>query len=230
MPPRWTSRIPYGAHVIALFTLTFAALVLVILITFSSPFISSINFLRLPAAAGDTTFGSFGWCAPGFCLPSQVSYEYGTQVNKALSGAMMLWAIAFIFLFLTTLSILPLLFVHESRALRTVGNRTFFIVAMTLATALTVHAWTLSIFGWSIAHRSFELANVEAKLGSAIWMGLTAALCMIIVFIIRWPAEAWDGAATRANGGEGARGVPHGVPSNGYYHYKRTTREIVPRH
>ncbi|WWD15910.1 hypothetical protein CI109_100334 [Kwoniella shandongensis] len=225
-----TSRIPYGAHVIALFTLTFAALVLVILITFSSPFIASINFLKLPAAEGDTTFGSFGWCSPGYCLPSKVGYEYGTQVNKALTGGMMLWAVAFIFLFFTTLSILPLLFVHESRALRTIGNRTFFIVMMMVATTLTVVAWLFSIYGWSVAHRAFEVANVDVKLGSAIWMGLTAALCMIIVFIIRWPAEAWDGAVTRANNGEGARGVPHGVPSNGYYHYKRTTREVVPRY
>jgi hypothetical protein len=47
-----------------------------ILNTFSSPFINSINFLRLPSPSGDTTFGSFGWCSPGFCLPNQVAYEY----------------------------------------------------------------------------------------------------------------------------------------------------------
>ncbi|OCF35445.1 hypothetical protein I317_04961 [Kwoniella heveanensis CBS 569] len=225
----WQEKIPYGAHVIILFTLAFAALILVILITFSSPFISSINFLRLPSASGDTTFGSFGWCSPDFCLPNQVAYEFGTQVNKALTGGMMLWAISIIFTFFTVLAILPLLFVHESKALRTVGNRIFFVYTMGLATLLVLVAWLYSIYGWSIAHRAFEVADVEVKLGSAIWMGLVAALCMLIIFIIRWPAAAWDGKTTRANGGTGARGVPQ-IPNNGYYHYKRTTREVVPRY
>ena len=48
------------------------------------------------------------------------------------------------------------------------------------------------------------------------------------VFVINWPADAWDGTATRARGGVGARGLP-GPTGDGYYHYKRTTREIVPR-
>jgi hypothetical protein len=88
-------RVPYGAHVIVLFTFAFSAFVLVyvlppssrnveltcrILCTFSSPFIQSINFLSIPTGGDDslarTTFGSFGWCAPGFCLPSAVGYEY----------------------------------------------------------------------------------------------------------------------------------------------------------
>ncbi|WRT67134.1 uncharacterized protein IL334_004100 [Kwoniella shivajii] len=224
----WREKIPYGAHVIILFTLSFAALILVILTTFSSPFIRSIDFLRLPSTEGATTFGAFGWCSPDFCLPNQVGYEFGTQVNRALTGGMMLWAISIIFVFFTVIAILPLLFVHESKALRTVGNRVFFIYTMTLATLLVVVAWLFTIYGWSIAHRAFELADVEVELGAAIWMGLVAALCMLIVSILSWPATAWDGKITKANGGAGARGVPQ-MPSNGYYHYKRTTREVVPR-
>ncbi|WVR05253.1 hypothetical protein IAU60_002265 [Kwoniella sp. DSM 27419] len=226
----WQAKIPYGAHVILLFTLSFSALVLVILVTFSSPFISSINFLRLPAPAGDTSFGSFGWCSPDFCLPNKVAYEYGTQVNKALTGGMMLWAIAVIFTFFTVLSVLPLLFVHESRALRTVGNRMFFVYTAGISMLLVCLAWLFSIYGWSIAHRAFEAAGTEVHLGSAVWMGLTAALCMLTssVHVIGWPVAAWDGTATMASGG-GARGVPN-VPDNGYYHYKRTTREVVPRY
>jgi hypothetical protein len=45
-----------------------------------------------------------------------------------------------------------------------------------------------------------------------------------------WPVNAWDGAVTRANGGMGARGLPGPGAGNGYYHYKRTTREVVPRY
>ncbi|KAL7423963.1 hypothetical protein Q5752_001548 [Cryptotrichosporon argae] len=231
MPPRGSpmySRLPYGAHVILLFVCCFAAFILIILVTFSSPFISSINFLRLPAASGPTTFGSFGWCAPGYCLPSQISYEYGTEVNKALTGAMFLWPMAVIFTFFTLLAILPLLFVHESRALRWIGNRQFFLFSADLATILVVTAWLFSIYGWSIAHRAFEVAGTDVHLGSAIWMGLVAAILMVIITFLNWPKDAWDGTETRATGQPG-RGLPAPPPGTGYYHYKRTTREVVPR-
>lgn len=36
--------------------------------------------------------------------------------------------IAIVFVFLTVLSVVPLLFVHENKALRTVGNRMFFLI------------------------------------------------------------------------------------------------------
>lgn len=144
----------------------------------------------------------------------------------------MLWAMAIVFVFLTVLSVVPLLFVHENKALRTVGNRMFFLIMERIGTTTTVAAWTFSIYGWSIAHRAFEVSNIEVHIGSAMWMGLTAAILMIIIFFIGWPPEAWDGSSTRANDGAGARGmpIPPGVPANGYYHYKRTTREVVPKY
>ena len=61
--------------------------------TFSAPFVASIHFLDLPTDDGSTRFGAFGWCSPGFCSDNSVGYEYGTQVNKALTGAMMLWPV-----------------------------------------------------------------------------------------------------------------------------------------
>ena len=75
---------------------------------------------------------------------------------------------AVFFVFFTLLAILPLLFVHESRALRFVGNQMFFRYSAFLATLLTCLAWLFSIFGWSIAHRAFELANTQVRLGSAV--------------------------------------------------------------
>lgn len=53
-------------------------------------------------------------------------------------------------------------------------------------------------------------------------------MLILSVTLIGWPHEAWDGKTTRANGG-GGRGLPGPGPTgDGYYHYKRTTREIVP--
>ncbi|CAD6585541.1 MAG: hypothetical protein TREMPRED_004171 [Tremellales sp. Tagirdzhanova-0007] len=224
-------RIPYGAHVIIIFTLAFTALILVVLVTFSSPFIQSINFLRLPSPTGATTFGSFGWCAPGYCLPNQIGYEYGTQVNRSLTGGMVIWAISIIFSFFTVLAILPLLFVHESRALRFIGNRTFFQFALNLATVTVTVAFLLSLFGWSIAHRAFQVAGISSVLGSAIWMSLAAAISVLMHVLsdlsLYTAADCETGIVATRAGGPG-RGLP-GPTGNGYYHYKRSTRQIIPR-
>jgi len=72
------------------------------------------------------------------------------------------------------------------------------------------------------------------------WLGLTAAILSVMyvpplddrvelmdsIAFIGWPVNAWDGAQTRADGGVGARGLP----GDGYYHHKRTVREVVPRY
>lgn len=94
---------------------------------------------------------------------------------------------AIIFIFFTVLSILPLLFVHESRALRFVGNRMFFVYSAVstmpmrhavcqmvgadqqmLGTLLVCLAWLFSIYGWSIAHRAFEVDGTDVELGPAV--------------------------------------------------------------
>ena len=166
------------------------------------------------------------------------------------------------------LAILPLLFVHESRALRYVGNKIFFqfaSVRLHLAKSLSLTeqdmsalviglACLYSIYGWSIAHRAFEFAGTDVHLGVAVCChmpegygsredvagsdrravrgpvsadDLARMSSYSSLVFVGWPADAWDGSRTVANGG-GGRGLP--APSDGYYHYKRTTREVVPRY
>lgn len=69
--------------------LTFFSLALSILITFSSPFITTIYFLR----AGVVNFGAFGYNSPGFRSEDVLGYEYGLQVLNPLTNAMILWGI-----------------------------------------------------------------------------------------------------------------------------------------
>lgn len=73
-----------------------------------------------------------------------------------------------IFVFFTLLAILPLLFVHESRALRFVGNYMFFKFSAYLAAVLTGLAWIMSIYGWSVARRNFEVGGVDVGFGPAV--------------------------------------------------------------
>ena len=115
--------------------------------------------------------------------------RFGTNVNRSLTGGMVLWAIskffslapsltaAIVFIFFTLLAILPLLFVHESKALRYVGNKMWFSFASVfpfseltadrqdMAAILIAVAWILSIAGWSTANRSFQLQGLDSHLG-----------------------------------------------------------------
>lgn len=198
---------------------------------------------------------------------------------------------AIIFVFLTVLSVVPLLFVHESKALRTVGNRMFFLIMEvncstigflkwgadrdTLAYWHNNHSNCVDIFHLWMEHcppcfRGIKRRSTHGICGKSCgfaalaspssqhvdpgscgwgWQRLFSWSCKLVrlcgsiityklcwywcsLFFIGWPPEAWDGPSTRANNGAGARGVPipPGVPANGYYHYKRTTREVVPRY
>lgn len=69
--------------------LIFFSLALSILITFSSPFITTIYFLR----AGVVNFGAFGYNSPGFRSEDVLGYGYGLQVLNPLTNAMILWGI-----------------------------------------------------------------------------------------------------------------------------------------
>ena len=60
-----------------------------ILITFSSPFITTIYFLR----ASEVDFGAFGWSTTGFRSEDVLGYEFGQEVLKPLTNAMILWGI-----------------------------------------------------------------------------------------------------------------------------------------
>ncbi len=71
-------------------------------------------------------------------------------------------------MFFTLLSILPLLFVHESKALRYVGNRNFFLICLNISLILVIASWCFSIYGWSIASRAFEVAGTAVALGPAV--------------------------------------------------------------
>lgn len=136
------SKIGYGPHVMLLFILAFAAFILSqvpsraslhlaltpsppsLLITFSAPFIRGIYFLR----AQSTNFGAFGFVQPssGITSPSELGYEFGTQVLAALTRSMILWGILDVFLFFQLVGVVPLLWVHDSAALHAVANSTFF--------------------------------------------------------------------------------------------------------
>lgn len=135
------SKLGYGPHVMLLFILAFAAFILSqvpshippsrsdslsssLLITFSAPFIRGIYFLR----AQSTNFGAFGFVQPssGITSPSELGYEFGTQVLAALTRSMILWGILDVFLFFQLVGVVPLLWVHDSAALHAVANSTFF--------------------------------------------------------------------------------------------------------
>ncbi|KAI5449025.1 hypothetical protein NCC49_005675 [Naganishia albida] len=205
-------KLGYGPHVMILFIFAFAAFILSLLVTFSAPFIKTIYFL----SASNTNFGTFGFAQPTALVTSdsRLGYEYGTQVLSPLTSSMILWGIVDIFLFFQLMGVIPLLWVHDSQALHAVANSTFFTYSSYLSVLLITVTWPISIVGWSIAQRGFELSvpNSQPKLGGAIWMGLTVFILQWLIVLLGWPADQLGRNDTA---------------SNRYYHYRQTTREVT---
>ena len=104
-------------------------------------------------------------------------------VSQAIVSHLHLWlpadASAIIFIFFTLIAIIPLLFVHNSAALRYVGNSMFFKFSANLSAIITLVAWVMTIYGWSIAKRTFEAGGVGAVYGAAVssYLQLFYSMC-----------------------------------------------------
>ena len=60
------------------------------------------------------------------------------------------------------------------------GNQTFFMFSAYLANLFVPLAWVLSIYGWSIARRTFQAGGVDASFGPAVsvflWLSTECAI------------------------------------------------------
>ncbi|CAK9782279.1 hypothetical protein CC85DRAFT_325397 [Cutaneotrichosporon oleaginosum] len=212
-------QLSYRRHVALLVALVLSSLILVYvlsrncslstLITFSSPFIPSISFLRGPAS-----FGVFGYCEDG-CMRG-APYEWSPAINASLTGVMLLWPICafvgeeqsnagmasnFLALVVIGFSCVP-------------GSQVPFYLAMGVSTTTMYLAWLLGIFGWSMARRGLAIGETKSELGS---------------WVVGWP-EPPVGVTERKTRRKTVRHRGHGPAqqTDEYYHYRRTTREFTP--
>ncbi|KAJ3557608.1 hypothetical protein NM688_g1387 [Phlebia brevispora] len=165
-----------------IFLLTVAACTLLILVTFSMPFIHDFYFVH-SSINGGIKFGLWGWCfdSDGSCTMKQFGYHFDPELIPILTKLFILYPIAAGLTLLTALTLLPVLF--------TTGYRWYpfpLFAWMALLSFLTSGAALgVATAAWVIAVHRFHEAGNSANLvsGPCIWMsaGATAALLLVSI-------------------------------------------------
>ncbi|KAH8112752.1 hypothetical protein DFH11DRAFT_1689892 [Phellopilus nigrolimitatus] len=161
------------------FLLASAALALLALVTFSTPFIKIFYFLRTSEADG-VEFGVFGWCRDNGlqCSPKALGIDWEPQLIPWLTKALVLYPISAGLTLLTLLSIIPLLCSY--RRDRYYPTPAFTCLAfLSFLASLAAFAFMIALF--AIGQRGFRASGFEASLGPSVWMSLGATGALAIV-------------------------------------------------
>ncbi|KAL7417120.1 hypothetical protein BDY24DRAFT_411879 [Mrakia frigida] len=186
------------AHTLTSTFFHLASLVLLVLTTFSAPFISSIFFLE--RAPGSTRYGAFGTCqGPGGCSKATLGWEGGDEFRMWMVRSLILWGIAAAFSLIAFLLILPAWvhrFVHPSAH--------HFAAALTLLTSMLAFAFSAALF--IQARNNFrEEGSDDAQLGPALWIGLGGFVATLMMCCVGPPREDGSFYRYRKGGGGGVR-------------------------
>jgi len=168
-------------HAWLMFLGLFAAFVLEVLVTFSTPFIRAIYFLET-SASGGTKFGVWGYCDTisngTVCTPESLGYTFGTEIaNSTLIEVLVLFPICAGFCILCLVALFPLLCVPR---LKYYPHPVFCILCMGAALS-AVGAFVVSIVIFTTSMSQFQAAGYSASFGPALWMSLAAAVVLSLV-------------------------------------------------
>jgi len=161
------------------FLLTSAAFVLLILITFSVPFISNFYFLR-SSIAGGVDFGVWGWClmSNDTCSGKSIGYSWEPQLTFWLTQALVLYPVSAGLTFLTLLSLIPVLCSHRHD--RYYPTPLFSILAL-LSYLASFFAFIFMIALFSTGMKRFKDDGFGASFGPLPWMSIGATVALAIV-------------------------------------------------
>ncbi|KAL5486217.1 hypothetical protein ACEPAI_7262 [Sanghuangporus weigelae] len=162
-----------------IFFLTFAALVLLTLISVSTPIIKQLYFLH-SSMAGGVRFGEWGWCLDNGtqCSPRGLGIDWEPDLIPWLTKALVVYPIAAGFTLLTVVSAIPpLCSPYRHRLFPTPAFTCLAFISFIATTAALVFTLILFITGL----RRFHDQGFEAELGPNVWMsvGATAALAIV---------------------------------------------------
>jgi len=169
----------FKPHFLA-FLLTSAAFILLMLITFSVPFISNFYFLR-SSIAGGVDFGVWGWCLTSgddTCTKKSIGYSWDPQIIFWLTQALVLYPVSAALTFLSLLSLIPVLCSH--RRDRYYPTPLFSILAL-LSYFASFFAFIFMIALFSTAMQRFKNDGFSASFGPLPWMSIGATVALAIV-------------------------------------------------
>jgi len=165
-------------HTVPTFFLLVCAFVLLVLTTFSVPFIKPFYFLHADINGG-VTFGIWGWCfdLSGQCSPKQFGYLWTPQLTPILTKLLVLFPAAAGLTLLCMCVLIPVMCSRYSRM------HPFPLLALlSLAAWLcSAAAFGISLANWVIARDRFNDSGVHTSLGPLVWISLGAMVILLIV-------------------------------------------------
>jgi len=162
-------------HALLMLLGTLGSLILLVLVTVSTPLIHIFYFLQT-SADGGVKFGILGYCAES-CSALQLGYTYGTQIKQPLSYIFVLFPVAAGLSLITAIFLIPLLCFPRTRRF----PHPLFCLISFLAAAAAVAAFVVTVYVAAVAMSSFQKEGYTADLGPVIWMSLAPAAVLVLV-------------------------------------------------
>jgi len=161
------------------FALSAGACVLLALITFSVPFVSSFYFLHSDVAGG-VKYGVWGWCLDNGleCSgPKTIGYHWDPQIIPWLTDTLALFPVAAGITALSVLSMIPTFCSYRDRYYPPPMFAFFSVFAFISSFFGTVFMFAL----FTIALHRFHDDGIGASLGPLPWMAVGATVALAIV-------------------------------------------------
>ncbi|KAF5351853.1 hypothetical protein D9756_007729 [Leucocoprinus leucothites] len=157
--------------------LCFAAMVLLIFVSVSSPTWEKISFLNVGVGSNQVHYGVFGFTGS----QRAIGYEFGndrlnTTILQNLTKTLILHPIA------AGLSGIAFLFGLCGTAARTRVGTVFMTLTAGLAALTTLVAWIIDMVLFGIARTRFRDEGLPAQYGNANWLTLGALIALLLGF------------------------------------------------
>lgn len=160
---------------LAVSILAVISFILLALATFSAPMSTELYFLR-SSQAGGVRFGAWGWCleGTGTCMaPMKLGYTYKRALDAPITGALVLYPIAWILNAFLLLSLV----IRVLRPGASIGRR--LVCALAVSTfSVSLLAFIFMITTFEPARKRFALDGFSAQLGPLCWLSLVATLLL----------------------------------------------------
>ncbi|KAI0325294.1 pali-domain-containing protein [Cubamyces sp. BRFM 1775] len=161
-----------------MFMATAAQLALLVLVTFSTPFIKALYFLRTDSEGG-VRFGLLGFCFDllGICTPKEIGYKHEPEIVDRLSTVLVLYPVAAGLTLLGLLTLLPLMCHRRD------GGFLFVMFALfsTLAFFAAAGAFAVTMYLFTTVMHRFHAEGYSASYGPSIWIALAATALSLMI-------------------------------------------------
>ncbi|KAF8583031.1 hypothetical protein K439DRAFT_1349836 [Ramaria rubella] len=175
------------------FMLTVAALVLLVLVTFSVPFVSSFYFLRATIPGDTIRFGIWGFCfqESGECTIKELGYHWDPEIIPWLTKVLVFAPIAAIFTLILVIALLPSVFLHIRRD--TIFPPPLYSLFAIPAGITSLLAFVFMIALSTVAKNRFHDAGAVAAYGPLPWMLLVATIILVGLMLYTGCGATWRG-------------------------------------